>query len=56
MRHYVGRCQCQKPKRVLRSRNCNTLKMVTGIPFGITKIGARLMSIITEGGHEVTIK
>ena len=34
--------------------NCNTLKMVTEKPFGITKIGARIMSIITVGGHEVT--
>ena len=34
--------------------NCNTLKMVTGKPFGITKNGARIMSIITAGGHEVT--
>ena len=34
--------------------NCNTLKMVTGKSFGITKIGARIMSIITVGGHEVT--
>ena len=37
-----------------RSGNSNTLKMVTGKPFGITKIGARIMSIITVGGHEVT--
>ena len=38
-----------------RSRsNCNTLKMVTRKPFGITKIGARVMSIVTVGGHEVT--
>ena len=37
-----------------RSGNCNNLKMVTGKPFGITKIGARIMSIITVGGHEVT--
>ena len=36
-----------------KSGNCNTLKMVTGKPFGITKIGARIMSIITVGGHEV---
>ena len=36
------------------SGNCNTLKMVTGKPFGTTKIGARIMSIITVGGHEVT--
>ena len=28
--------------------------MATGKPFGITKIGARIMSIITMGGHEVT--
>ena len=34
--------------------NCNTLKMVTGKPFGITKVGARIMSTITVGGHEVT--
>ena len=37
-----------------RSGNCNTLKMVTGKPVGITKIGARIMSIISAGGHEVT--
>ena len=36
-----------------KSGNCNTLKMVTGEPFGITKIGARIMSIITVGGHKV---
>ena len=34
--------------------NCNTLRMVTGKSFGITKIGARIMSITTVGGHEVT--
>ena len=34
--------------------SCNTLKMVTGKPFSITKIGARIMSIITVAGHEVT--
>ena len=28
--------------------------MVTGKPFGITKNGAGIMSIITVGGHEVT--
>ena len=37
-----------------KSGNCNTLKMMTGKPFGITKVGARIMSIITVGGHEVT--
>ena len=37
-----------------KNGNCNTVKMVTGKPFGITKIGARVMSIITVGGHEVT--
>ena len=34
--------------------NCNTLTMVTGKPFGITKIGASKMSTITVSGHEVT--
>ena len=34
--------------------NCNTLKIVTGKPFDITNIGARIMSVITVGGHEVT--
>ena len=34
--------------------NGNTLKLVTGKPFGITKFGAGIMSIITVGGHEVT--
>ena len=37
-----------------KSGNCNTLKMVTGKTFGITTIGARIKSIITVGGHEVT--
>ena len=37
-----------------RSGNCNTLKMTIGKPFGITKIGARIMSINTVGGNEVT--
>ena len=37
-----------------KSGNCNTLKMVTGKLFGITKIGDWIMSIITVGGHEVT--
>ena len=37
-----------------KSGKCKILKMVTGKPFGITKIGARIMSIITVGGHEVT--
>ena len=31
-----------------------SLKMVKGKPFGITKIGARIILIITVGGHEVT--
>ena len=34
--------------------NCNNMKMVTGKTFGITKIGPRIISIITVGGHEVT--
>ena len=37
-----------------KSVNCNTLKMLTGKPFGITKIGTRIKSIIIVGGHEVT--
>ena len=50
-------CSVPVPEAVegsTKSGNCNTLKMVTGKPFGITKIGARIMSIITVGGHEVT--
>ena len=35
-----------------RGGNCNALKMVTGKPFGITKIGARIMSIIKPIGHQ----
>ena len=42
-----------RPEPVSRG-NCNTLTMVTGKPFGITKIGARKMSTITVSGHEVT--
>ena len=37
-----------------KSGNCNTMKKVTGKPFGITKIGARIITIITVGGHELT--
>ena len=50
-------CSVPVPEAVAgstKSGNCNTLKMVTGKPFGITKIGARTMSIITVGGDEVT--
>ena len=50
-------CSVPEPEAVAgstKSGNCNTLKMVTGKPFGISKIGARIMSIITVGGHEVT--
>ena len=41
-------------KNLVNRSNCNTLKMVTGKSFGITKAEARLMSIITVGGHEIT--
>ena len=34
--------------------NCNTPKMVTEKQFGITKVGAIIMSIIKWVGHEVT--
>ena len=50
-------CSVPVPEAVAGSKksgNCKTLKMVTGKPFGITKIRARIMSIITVGGHEVT--
>ena len=50
-------CSVPVPEAVAgstKSGNCNTLKIVTGKPFGKTKIGARIMSIITVGGHEVT--
>ena len=50
-------CSRPIPEAVVGSTvngNCNTVKMVTGKPFGITKIGARIMSINTVGGHEVT--
>ena len=50
-------CAQTKPEAAegsTKNGNCNTVKMVTGKPFGITKIGARIMSIITMGGHEVT--
>ena len=30
------------------------MKLVTGKPFGITKMGARIISIITVGSHEIT--
>ena len=36
--------------------NCRTLKTETGKLFEITKIGARIMSIITVGGQEITRK
>ena len=41
-------------KGATKRGNCNTLKMVTGKPLGITKIGARIITIINVGGHEVT--
>ena len=50
-------CSVPVPEAVAgstKSGNCNTLKRLTGKPFGITKIGARIMSKITVGGQEVT--
>ena len=41
-------------EKSMSKSNCNTLKMVSGKPFGITKIGARIMSTPTVGSHEVT--
>ena len=46
----------QTPEAVPGSKktgNCNTVKMVTGKPFGISKIGARIMSIITVGNQNL---
>ena len=50
----MTRPETETGENLLNRGNCNTLKMVTGKPFGITKIGARIMSIITVSGHEVT--
>ena len=50
----VTRPEPETGENSMSRSNCNTLKMVTGKPFGITKIGARIMSIITVGGYEVT--
>ena len=41
-------------ENVTNGSSCNTLKMVRGKTFCITKTGVRLMSIITVGGHEVS--
>ena len=48
------RPETETGENLLKRSNCNTLKMVTGKPFGIRKIAARIMSITTVGGHEVT--
>ena len=50
----VTRPEPETGENSMSRSNCNTLKVVTGKPFGITKIGARIMSIITVGGYEVT--
>ena len=50
---YKTRPVSEAGENSMNSDNCNTVKLVTGKPFGITKIGARTMSIITVGGHEV---
>ena len=46
--------ETEKSDNLTVKSNCKTLKMMTGKPIGITKIGARIMSIITVGAHEVT--
>ena len=48
------RPEAETLENLVNRSNCNTLKMLTGKPFGITKIGARIMSRTTVGGHEVT--
>ena len=51
----MTRLEPETGENSMRRSNCNTfLKMVTGKPFGITKIGSKIMSIITVEGHEVT--
>ena len=48
------RQETETGENLVNRSNCNTFKMVIGKSFGITKIGARIMSMITVGGHEVT--
>ena len=50
----AARLEPETSKNMKVRNNCNTLKMETGKPFGITKIGARVILIITVRGHEVT--
>ena len=50
----MTRPQPETGEHSMSRSNCNTLKMVTGKPFGITKCGARVMSIVTVGGNELT--
>ena len=50
----MTRPESETGKNSMSRNNYNTLKMITGKPFGIIKIGARIMSITTVGGHEVT--
>ena len=51
---YMTRPELDTEENSMSGGNCNTLKMVTGKPFGITKIGARIVSIITMCSHEVS--
>ena len=51
----AARAEPDTSKNLKIKDNCNTLKMETGKLFGITKIGERIMSIITVGGHEATM-
>ena len=48
------RPELETGENLVNRSNCNNLKMMNGKPFGITKVGARNMSIITVGFHEVT--
>ena len=51
---YVRDIEPETGENMTGRSNCITMKLMTGKPFGITKIGARIMSIITVGGHEIT--
>ena len=54
MRHSMTKPELETGDYSTTKSNCNTLRRVTRKPIGITKIGARIMTKITVGGHEVT--
>ena len=50
----AARLEPETSDKLNTRKNCNTLKTQTEKFFGITKIGTRIISIITLSGHEVT--